>query len=225
MFSIESLRAYLLQNKMLLIAILAVALALLGLYAISRESDSDPNAPRPELNVREDDWVIGDPTTAKAVLVEYSDFECPACGIYHSILGQLKAETGNDLAIVYRHFPLSAIHPNAMLAAHAAEAAGQQGKFFEMHDKLFINQKDWAGRDNAADIFKGYASELGLDTDQFTEDMGSSRIAKKVSESVEEARSLGLRGTPSFFLNGVSIPPVRTYAEFRQSVMSRVYKE
>ncbi len=176
-----------------------------------------------ELQVRETDWVLGDPTKAKVTLIEYSDFECPGCGIYYSVLKQLKAEAGDDLLVVYRHFPLSAIHPNAEIAAQAAEAAGMQGKFFQMHDKLFENQKEWIENSEPRTIIIGYSKELKLDEERFIDDMDSGKVARKISRSVDEARSLGAKGTPSFFLNGILQPNATTFAEFKQDVLREIY--
>jgi protein-disulfide isomerase len=79
-------------------------------------------------------------------LIEYSDFQCPACGFYFPLLKKLEEEFGENIAIVYRHFPLSSVHPNAKFAAYAAEAAGKQGKFWEMHDLIFTNQSEWSDK-------------------------------------------------------------------------------
>ncbi len=138
---------------------------------------------------------------AKVVLVEYSDFQCPACAQFQAVIKTLQ-ESHSDLAVEYKHFPLVSIHSQAVPAAKAAEAAGQQGKFFEMHDKLFENQEDWSGRGNAQAIFFQYAEEIGLDIDLFKKHFGASLIEDKIKDEFSEAQQLGLPGTPSFFMNG-----------------------
>ena len=152
-------------------------------------------------------------THAAVVLTEYSDFQCPACGQFYPIVEQIIEEKGDSLLLEYKHFPLITIHRNALPAAKASEAAGQQGKFFQMHDKLFENQKEWSGSANPQIYFNKYAEEIGLDVELFKRHMKSSVIADKVKTEFDEARSLGLSGTPSFFLNGEQMQ-FKTFEEF-----------
>lgn len=199
-----------------------------GLYFLSPKNQTLPtvkNADPSILSLKENDWVRGDSTKAKSVLIEYGDFQCPSCGVYYSVVKQLETDLGDDVAVVFRHFPLTAIHPNAQLAAQAAEAAGVQGKFFEMHDMLFTEQKVWSNESNAAEIFVGYAQKLGLNVDQFKTDLYSSAVKDKIAASVKDGGTLGLRGTPSFFLNGKELPQAKSYAEFKQSIVSQTYTQ
>lgn len=199
-----------------------------GLYFFAPHAQTRPSSVIADptiLAVKPGDWVRGNPETAKAILVEYSDFQCPACGVYHSILRQLESDMGADIAIVYRHFPLTAIHPNAETAARAAQAAGAQGKFFEMHDMLFTEQQTWSSEKDVANIFAGYAEKLGLDVARFKEDMDAPTTKDAVKNNMQEGTTLGLRGTPSFFLNGNSLPTTRTYAEFKTSIINTIYKQ
>ena len=139
---------------------------------------------------------------AVVVLTEYSDFQCPACGQTFPVVQDIMAQYGDRLRFEYKHFPLISIHPYAVPAAIAAEAAGQQDKFFEMHDKLFENQSTWSASSNPQAYFIRYAEEIGLDVVQFKTHLGSSLIKDRVMEGYSEARSLGLTGTPTFLLNG-----------------------
>jgi len=150
------------------------------------------------------DWVEGS-KEAEVVLVEYSDFQCPACKLYSPVVNQLHETYGDQLAIVYRHFPLSQIHLQAELAAQAAEAAGLQGKFWEMHDMLFEHQDDWAENRNARNLFIDYAKQLGLDEGQFKKDLGSKEVKALVKADYLSGVQLQLNSTPSFFLNGEKI--------------------
>ena len=161
---------------------------------------------------------------AEVTLTEYSDFQCPACASFEPILEEVFNEFGDQIKFEYKHFPLINIHPLAEPAARAAEAAAQQGKFFEYHDLLFTNQKTWAVSPNPSAIFIQYAEDLDLDTDQFKRQMNSSLIADKVRASFNEARELGLSGTPTFFLNGEEME-FETFGEFRQQVADAVNKE
>lgn len=164
-----------------------------------------------------DDWMRGN-ENAKAVLIEYSDFQCPACGSYYPLVKALHEEFGDSLLVVYRHFPLSQIHENAEPAARAAEAAGTQGKFWEMHDLLFERQKEWSGDWNAAGAFAAYAGALGLDTGRFINDFNSQEVKAEVARDYESGFRAGIAGTPTFFLNGKKIQNPRSYEEFKKVI-------
>lgn len=142
---------------------------------------------------------------ATVSLVEYSDFQCPACGAFQPVLNEVLAQYGDKIKFEYKHYPLVQIHPFAEPAARAAEAAGQQGKFFEYADMLFAKQSEWSKGSNPAGFFTRYATELGLDMDLFAQHLRSSLLSDKVRADMMEARGLGLTGTPSFYLNGVKM--------------------
>jgi protein-disulfide isomerase len=135
---------------------------------------------------------------APVTLVEYGDFECPYCGMAHPIVKNTQRALGSQLRFVYRHFPLAEVHPHARIAAQAAEAAGAQGKFWEMHDTLFENQQ-------ALDVedLIGYAKALGLDTTRFARDLEAGTYAKRVRDDFRSGVRSGVNGTPTFFVNGV----------------------
>ncbi len=154
---------------------------------------------------------------SKITLTEYSDFQCPACGQFFPIVQSILAEYGDQITFEYKHFPLVSIHPFAIPAAKAAEAAGQQGKFFEMHDKLFENQSIWSRATNPQAHFVQYAEDLELDVDLFKRHMGASLIKDKIESEFREARDLGLTGTPSFLLNGVRMQ-YQTYEDFKMAI-------
>lgn len=140
----------------------------------------------------------------KIILVEYGDFQCPSCGGAHSNVNTLIEEYGDDITFVFRNFPLTSIHPNARVAAAAAEAAGQQGKYWEMYDLLFSNQGDWssANVDQRITIFNGYATSLELDMTKFSEDLTSTNVSKKINFDIALGKSVDTQATPTFFLNG-----------------------
>lgn len=164
--------------------------------------------------------VKGNPDAA-VTLTEYSDFECPACGQFFQIVDGIMDEQGDNIRFEYKHFPLTSIHQFAVPAAKAAEAAGQQGKFFEMHDKLFENQQIWASTANPQTYFNSYAEEIGLDIALFKTHMKASVINDKISDEFKEARGLGLTGTPSFFLNGAPMQ-FSTYQDFADQISAAV---
>ena len=154
----------------------------------------------------------------KHILVEYSDLQCPACQSFHNYLKSSidkdKSITDN-ITFVYRHFPLIVAHPFANDAAYAAEAAGMQGKFFEMIDLQFTNQKTWATAQNPREIFRGYADKLKLDLEKYDTDVASDKVKQRVSRDVQSGNEVGVSGTPSFFLNGNKVE-VASFEEFKQ---------
>jgi len=156
--------------------------------------------------------------SAKVTIIEYSDFQCPACRPYFPVMNQIIEKYPEDVRIVYRHFPLRSLHKNAQLAAQAAEAAGNQDSFFKMHDELFKNQNIWSELSDPTDNFVAYAEKIGLDTDKFKTDMLSKETVKIVNDSYNEAVNMGLSGTPSFFINGKRITNPRGFEPFRQLI-------
>ncbi|TSC75174.1 MAG: protein-disulfide isomerase [Parcubacteria group bacterium Gr01-1014_44] len=157
------------------------------------------------------DWVMGNKEAA-VTLIEYGDFQCPACAAYHPLVKKMLEENGQNFKFVYRHFPLKQ-HAQAKDASYAAEAAGRQGKFWEMYDLVYTRQNDWAGKVNAKDIFLGYANSLGLNAEQFNKDRASSEVKDRVEKDTQDGLRAGLNSTPSFFVNGKKIQP-RDYDEF-----------
>ena len=153
--------------------------------------------PRLTVPVSERDHVLG-PATAPVTLVEYGDYECPFCRTAHASVEQVRQAMGNDLRFVFRHFPLSQIHPHAYQAAEAAEAAGAQGRFWEMHHLLFANQDRLGLRD-----LIGYAGALDLDLERFVTDLRGHAYAGRLREDFLSGVRSGVNGTPTFFVNGI----------------------
>ena len=151
------------------------------------------------------EWSKGSPT-AQIHLVEYSDFQCFFCDKYQRITEQLIDEMGEDVRLTFRHYPLK-MHSNAELAAISAEAAGRQGKFWEMHDLLFQRQKTWdsRGNDAAEKLFVQYAKDLNLNPRKFKQDLGSQVVLDKVRKDYQSGQDSGVNATPTFFLNGRKI--------------------
>jgi protein-disulfide isomerase len=154
---------------------------------------------------------------AETTLVKYSDFQCPACATFVPLVDQLLQEHGENLSVEYKHFPLP-IHNNSQAAAIAAEAAGQQGEFFAMHDLIFENQAEWSPSTLPGVMFAQYAEEIGLDMDEFTRHQKSSILRDKVRSDFDEGRELGVTGTPTFFLNGQRMN-FTTYPEFIDQIL------
>lgn len=157
-------------------------------------------------------------TEAKVTLVEYSDFQCPACGFYYPTVKKITEEYGDRVGFAYRHFPLRQAHKNANLAAQAAEAAGRQGKFWEMHDAIFDHQREWSDARDARERFAGYASSLGLDAAQFSNDIDLQEVQGKVEADFQSGLAAGVNATPTFFLNGAKMLQPNGYDDFKRQI-------
>lgn len=194
--------------------ITVIVVALIGLMVWAAGSESsikpafEPGVIHPLDNVKGN-------ASSTVVVTEYSDFECPACRTYYLVLKQLAVEFGDRVAFVYRDFPLIEIHRNAEPAARAARAAGQQDKFWEMHDLLFEKQNEWGGVADVWPLFASYADLLGLQPEQFAADWNSDEIKNIVRAGRSHSVRLGLTATPSFFVNDQQIKNPGSYDEFR----------
>lgn len=156
---------------------------------------------------------------AKIVLVEYADFQCPACAYYHSFTKQVLAGFDEKILFVYRFFPLKQIHKNAFSSSQAAYAAELQGKFWEMQDLLYENQKAWSEAENAQDIFLSYAKKLDLDLEKYKKDFDNQATKNFINEQQDGGINMGVNSTPTFFVNGKQIMQnPRTYEEFKQII-------
>ena len=146
------------------------------------------------------------PADAPVKIEEFGDFECPPCGMFHPILEQMHAEFGDKLQITFREFPLVPTHQHALAAASAAEAAGLQGKFWEMHNLIYEHQNDWKKQFDVRPIFEGYAKQIGLDVDRYKRDMNGDLVAQRIFQDGKRGHSLGVKGTPTVFMNGREVP-------------------
>ena len=162
--------------------------------------------------VREDSWQQG-PPDAKVTLVEFLDFECEACRAMYPTVESIRKEYGDRVNFVVRYFPL---HKNSVLASKAAEAAGRQGKHWEMYATLFENQQAWGEKSEPqTQLFLGYAQSLGLDMEKFTADMNDSSWDAKVSRDRADGVAAGVQGTPTFFVNGTNVGNVMSYSQLK----------
>lgn len=203
---------------------LALGLIVAGFIWMMQQATQTNQQTTAELNVDltgGTDWVRGN-EVAQAVVVEYSDFQCPACAAYEPIVDRMLEELGDQVVLVYRNYPLVSIHKNAQLAAQAAEAAGVQGKFWEMHDVLFAEQDTWAEEKDPTSLFVQYATDLGLDVNTFTTDLTSEKVEESVAEDLASGNRLRVQSTPTFFVNGKKMPNVKSYNEFAQFVKDQL---
>lgn len=153
------------------------------------------------------DHVFGS-TAQKTTLIEYGDFQCPACGSAYPILKEVTETYKDKLTFIFRNNPLTTIHPNARAGAAAAEAAGLQGKYWQMHDILYVNQNDWSGAatDKRLSFFDGYAKSIGIaNIDKFKTDMESKSVSDKINFDLALGKKIPVTGTPTLLLGGKQI--------------------
>ncbi len=182
--------------------------------AVVDDSDDADTATKKTLAaVTEDDHIRGDLDKAKVVLVEYSDYECPFCARHHPTMQALAAKYGDDVAWVYRHFPLTSIHPDAYPAALAAECADEQGKFWEFTDGLVENQAS-LGDEYYAEL----AGDLGLNVTKFTDCFETEKYKSVVDADMATGRAAGVSGTPATFVNGQMISGAVDQATFEELI-------
>ncbi|MCL4562356.1 MAG: DsbA family protein [Chloroflexi bacterium] len=154
------------------------------------------------------------PANAPITLIEFSDYECPYCRKWHDeVFTKLLEAYPNKIRFVYRDFPLEGLHQNATAAAEAAHCAGEQGKYWEFADKLFTAEQSLG-----ADAYKKYATDLSLDATKFDECLTTRRFQSKVENSYNFASQLGIRSTPTFFINGLALVGAQPYEVFQQVI-------
>ncbi len=151
--------------------------------------------------------------SGEIVIVEYSDFQCSFCARATPTVKKILEEYGNDVKLYYKHFPLSQIHPDAQKAAEASECAADQGMFWEYHDKLFENQGSLG-----VSSLKKYAGDLGLNQGEFDSCLDSGEKTSMVQADLKEGASLGVQGTPTFFINGNVVRGAQPYDVFKQAI-------
>ena len=167
-------------------------------------------------------------------LVEYGDYQCPFCGQYYPIVKQVQSEFNQQLAFQFVNFPLTSLHPNAFASARAAEAAGLQGKFWEMHDLLYQqndqNQQapatpSWITSTSPTTFFNADAQQLGLNVTQFKSDYASEKVNNLINADMAEGNKLGVNATPTFYLDGKKINPGESVSQFEQLINAEIAKK
>lgn len=186
-----------------IVLIAAVVGGMILLRSSRQASNSNAPTPDPALEAKgaEPPHIRGNPS-APVTLEEFGDFQCGSCGGYYPELKKIEAEFGDKLRVIFRESPLVPLHEHALMAAQAAEAAGLQGKFWEMHDKLYENQTTWTPAKDLVPIFVDYAKQIGIDPDRFMKDLNGEQVAQRIFQDGKRVHALGLNGTPSFFVNG-----------------------
>lgn len=191
-------------------------LGLGGLVAFTKQGETNVDNIDAATVLQSSNGSIGDRTTgksgAKVIVFEYADYQCPGCGAAYPTIKSIQETYKDKVTFVFRNFPLTSIHPNALAAASVAEAAGQQGKFWEMHDLLFTQRSAWVNltADQRGSVFLSYAQQLGLDTAKFTSDQSSKLVSEKINLDRALGGKMGVSSTPSFFIGSTKVDSTTT---------------
>ena len=198
------------MQKFLPLAVIGIVLvaALAGGILLFRSTQSSSSNARPTPQASAEPSKPGDDVVV--TVEEFGDYQCPPCGALHPTLKKLKQEFGANLNFIFRNLPLTSIHKNALVAAQAAEAARIQNHFWEMHDLLYENQDLWKDDINPKTIFMKFASDLGLDTARFAQDMDDKQVKLRIETDQEAAAQLGINGTPTILIDGRQVRPEAT---------------
>ena len=216
--------------KPFLVGTILICCALSVAFFLARRSQGDEPSPKPADSIigtksapTAKGWSRGNPA-AKTVLIEFADFQCGSCGRASVVVGELIKKHGEELLVVFKHFPLEVVHRNALIASQAAEAAGRQYKFWEMYELLFKHQAEWANVPDAQTFFLNYAAELQMDLEKFQRDLWDSELRDKIYKDVLEGQVAQVTQTPTFFLNGARMPTTKSEAEFEQLITDAIRK-
>ncbi len=191
--------------------ILVLAVCVIGFFGILFMTKKDSGTNNSSGSQLSNNVIAGN---SGVTLVEYGDFECPACLRFYPVIEQVKEKYKGKLTFQFRHFPLVEIHQNALVASRAAEAAGKQGKFWEMYNKLYTVQQDWSKATDPVASFEIYAKELGLNVEQFKTDLKGDEVNSIVQADRNEAKKQGFSSTPTFVLDGQQLTDAQDSVEF-----------
>jgi protein-disulfide isomerase len=216
------------KTKEIIIWFAVIAVLIGGLWLLINAANAPLTPPPPaEIqnvpSVSKTDLIRGNPN-AKVTLIEYADFQCPACAVMHATIKQLQGDFKDNLRLVYRFFPLTNIHQNSLISAQAVYAAGLQGKFWEMFDMVYENQESWSDSTQPKTIFTDYAKKIGLNLNKFNSDMDSDLTKKFITDEQSQGLDLGINATPTIFMNGKEIQNPATYEEFKKLIQDEINK-
>jgi len=187
--------------KQIIIAVLVVVGIIFGATLLGKDEEAVVGA-------QSNNWY----GTEQGIITvtEYADFQCPACASFFPLFSQVKEQFKDQVRFEFKHFPLVQIHPNATAAHRAAQAAANQGKFWEMHDLLFSRLQSWNSSTNPTAVFDEYARELQLDMDKYSTDPQSSETLAVINADIEAGKGLNVTGTPTFFIDGKQVEDTAT---------------
>jgi len=216
------------KTKEIIIWFAVIAVLIGGLWLLINAANAPLTPPPPaEIqnvpSVSKTDLIRGNPN-AKVTLIEYADFQCPACAVMHVTIKQLQGDFKDNLRLVYRFFPLTNIHQNSLISAQAVYAAGLQGKLWEMFDMVYENQEGWSDSTQAKSIFVDYAKKLGLNSSKFNSDIDSDSTKKFITDEQSQGLDLGINATPTIFMNGKEIQNPTTYEDFKKLIQNEINK-
>ena len=216
-------------SKQFWAVVVIVVLALVGVFVLTGNNNGGSGGNATLTNHLEGQGQSG------VTLIEYGDYQCPACGAYYPTLKQVEQQYASAIHFQFRNFPLTSLHPNAFAGARAAEAAALQGKFWQMHDKLYDENdlyyaaqeqhqtyNTWINASDPLSYFSQYAQSLGLNVTQFKNDFASDKVNATVNADLGEANKLGLSATPSFILDGKQVQITNTAADFQKVLNAEI---
>lgn len=200
------------KTKPLIVIVVAVVLAAGIAVYWSRQSSASGagSSSSASIDVSPGGGHVRGKATAPVTLVEFGDFECPSCGYYYPMVEEVLRRYPDKVKLEFHHYPLIQMHAHALAAAMAAEAAADQGKYWEMHDLLYKNQAQWARNPNPESQFLAYAADLGLDANKFMRSLKSPDVEKRILEDIQRGSAAKVDGTPTFFVNGHDMKPLPT---------------
>jgi len=204
-----------------LVALLAIGSGAL-LYRSKRSANAAPKISKPETETSGESVHSLGPADAAVTLEEFGDFQCPPCGKLSGPINQLQKK--HNLRVIYREFPLP-VHAHAKEAAFAAEAAGRQGRFWQMHDLLYREQAVWSQSTNARALFNAYAGMLQLDVGRFRQDMDSSEVDQQVELDQRRGAVIGVKTTPTIVVNNEAVPPKQANPDELPAVVEAAVKK
>lgn len=211
------------KNLPLLIGTLVVTAALVfGIVFIFSKDTASEQEPVAQAELLTDTPHIKGPEEALVTIVEFSDFQCPACKSVEVLIDEVLMKYPEQVRLVYRQFPLNSIHPNAQLAAQASEVAAEEGKFWEYHDILFRAQGEWSqleDKEKYLEQLSNYAEELGIDKATFLERIESDHIKSLVTQDLVAGGKLNIQGTPTLYVNG-QISPASQLSQIVESIIN-----
>jgi len=203
------------SKTLLILGIITLFIFVGGIFFFTKEDQSQPENSTPvDSSVLYKSHNKQTSNQEKPIqIIEFGDFQCPACAGINPTLKKVISDREQDINFIFRHFPLPQ-HKNAMISSLAVEAAGEQGKYWEMYNKIFENQDNWSESDNAKEIFINYAKELTLDDAKFTQDLDKEELKARINTDMKDAQALGINSTPTFFVNGIKLSRPPSYSTF-----------
>lgn len=206
--------------------IAVIILLFVGIFVLSGSKSGDSGSNSKSSAKQLTNHTKGAGTTG-VKLVEYGDFQCPYCEQYSTTVDSVVQEYGDKITFQFRNFPLTSLHQNAFAAARAAEAADLQGKYWEMHDALYLasNWQDWSESKSPTKLFESYAEQIGLNATQFKKDFGSTKVNDRINADLSEGNKLGITGTPTFYVDGKQVTINNTPDSFKKVLDAAIAKK